>query len=103
MTFTPVADPVFTHTLSTPIQYLGEAIGEIAVRAPTAGDMMRHGNPVRYDLRFDPPQLEIEPEKAMKMLAALSGLPIGGTLDRLTPSDALSIYWGFARFFIPGF
>ncbi|WP_158812064.1 phage tail assembly protein [Beijerinckia sp. L45] len=101
MSFTPVPDPIFTHVLKKPIRFLDDEISEIAVREPTSGDMQRHGNPVKYDPRFDPPTIEIDETKAFAMLSALSGIPVS-ILGQLKPNDALEIFWGFARHFIPG-
>lgn len=102
MTFKPVENPVFVHQLERPIQYLGDTITELAVREPTAGDIFRSGNPVKYDLRFDPPSIEFDDAKAFAMLSRLSGVPIEGSLERMSSNDAISCFWGIARFFIPG-
>lgn len=100
MSFEPVKDPVVVLKLETPIQYLGQEIGEIAMRAPTAGDLFRVGNPVKYDARDD--SIDFDEQKSFAMLNALTGIPILGSLDRMTTNDAVTCFWGFARFFIPG-
>lgn len=69
MTFKPVENPIFTYTLNRNIQYLGQEISEIALREPTAGDVFRVGNPVKYDVRLAPPSLEFDEDKAFKMLS----------------------------------
>jgi hypothetical protein len=102
MPFTPVENPVWKHKLAEKIQYLGEDIYEIAIREPRAGDIFRVGNPVKYDLRFDPPEIEFDEDKAFKMLSRLSGIPVEGSLERMTSNDAVSCFWGMAGFFIPG-
>ena len=102
MTFKPVETPVFTYTLSKPIQYLGEEITSVSIREPTAGDVFRVGNPIKYDLRFDSPNIEFDEDKAFKMLARSSGIPIEGSLERMSSGDAVSCFWGMAPFFVPG-
>lgn len=102
MSFTPVENPVFTHKLSKPIQYLGEPISEIALREPTAGDVFRVGNPVTFDIREENPAIEFNEEKAFKMVSRLSGIPIEGSLERMTSNDAIACFWGMASFFVPG-
>ncbi len=100
MTFKPVESPAFTIDLQRPIQYLGVQISEIAVREPTAGDLFRVGNPVKYDARDN--SIEFDETKAFLMLSRLSGIAIEGSLERMTTNDAVSCFWGLARFFIPG-
>ena len=98
----PVENPAFILKLSKPIQYLGAEISEIAAREPTAGDVFRVGNPVKYDPRFDPPRIEFDEPKAFLMLSRLTGIPIEGSLERMSSGDAVDCFWGMARFFIPG-
>ena len=100
MSFEPVKNPAFRHTLSQPIQAFGTEIVEVTAREPTGGDLMRIGNPVKYipgdtDISFDD-------ARAMRMLSALSGIPIEGSLDRAKPADLVEMFWGMAGFFIPG-
>ena len=45
MSFEPIKDPVLTVALEKPIQFFGETIYKIAFREPTAGDVLRVGNP----------------------------------------------------------
>lgn len=79
----------------------GALINEISFREPTAGDILRHGNPVRYDPRFDPPKIEFNEKSAFDMMYALSGVPVA-CLSRMAPNDAVTAMWAIARFFIPG-
>ena len=100
MTFKPIENPAFRHTLSVPIQAYGTEIREVAAREPTGGDLMRIGNPVRYvpgdtDITFDD-------ARAMRMLSALTGIPIEGSLEKAKPADLVEMFWGMAGFFIPG-
>ena len=97
--FKPVENPVFTYELERPIQYLGAAITSVAIREPTAGDMFRVGNPVKFDTKDN---LEFDEQKAMLMLSRLSGIPIEGSLEKMSCNDAVGLFWGFARFFLPG-
>lgn len=101
MTFKPVENPVHIIALEQPIQYLGDRISEIAIREPTAGDILRVGNPVKFD-PFADRHTEFDERKAFAMLSRLSGLPVEGTLDRMLPNDAVNAMWALARFFIPG-
>lgn len=103
MEFKPVENPAYSYTLITPIQYLGQAITEISIRAPTGGDMFRVGTPFKVK-SVDPFDYDQDDAKAFAMLSRLSGLPIDGTLERLTPGDALAIFsFGMLPFFIPGY
>ena len=101
MSFQPVKDPAITIELETPIQFLGEPVSSIAIRAPIAGDIFRVGNPVlKFD--FDDGSVEFDERKAFAMLARLSGIPIEGSLESMTSNDAMNCFHGIARFFIPG-
>lgn len=102
MSFTPVQNPAVTYRLQKPIQYIGEPIEELAIREPTAGDVFRVGNPVKYDLREEQPAIEFDEQKAIAMLSRLTGIPVDGSLDRMTSNDAVGSFWAIARFFIPG-
>ena len=101
MTFKPVENPVATFALEQPIKAYGSEIGEIAVRAPKAGDMCHAGNPV---LSFD---IETgvyrwDERKAMLMLSRLSGIPLEGSLETLSAEDAVYCWEGIGPFFVKG-
>ena len=100
MPYTPPENPFYTHTLSKPFPYMGEELLEISLREPTSGDLMRIGHPVKYDLRFSPPDLSFDDEKSFKMIAALAGMSVA-PLEKLSPGDAISLQWAMAKFFIP--
>ena len=101
MSFEPVKDPVLTVELEKPIQFLGETITRIAFREPTAGDVLRVGNPVtKFD--FEDNSIAFDEKKAFAMVSRLSNLPIEGSLETMTSNDAVNCFYGIARFFIPG-
>ena len=101
MTFKPIENPVATFTLEQPIQAYGTEIHDIAVRAPTAGDLFAAGNPV---LSFDSETgaYRFDERKAMAMLSRLSGIPYEGSLDRLSAEDAVYCWEGIGPFFVKG-
>ena len=99
--FKPTENPVFTLTLQDPITLYKEPISEIGLREPRAGDILRVGNPVEYDPRFEPPRIGFNEAKAFAMLEVLSGIPVN-ILAQITTNDFASCCWGMARFFIPG-
>ena len=101
MSFEPVKNPVLTVELEKPITFLNEAVTSIALREPTAGDILRVGNPVlKFD--FDDGSVEFDERKAFAMLFRLSGIPVEGSLEFMTSNDAMNCFHGIARFFIPG-
>lgn len=102
MSFTPIANPSLTIPLQKPIQYLGTTLDTLAMREPTAGDVLRVGNPVKIK-SYDPLELDFDEAKSFKMLERLSGVMIEGSLDRMTSNDAVAAMYAIAPFFIPGF
>lgn len=101
MTFKPVADPVATFALEQPIQAFGVEIHEIAVRAPTAGDLFAAGNPV-VSFDSDTGAYRFDERKAMAMMSRLSNIPYEGSLDRLSAEDAVYCWEGIGPFFVKG-
>jgi Phage tail assembly chaperone proteins, E, or 41 or 14 len=74
-----------------------EVIHELRFRAPTAGDIFKHGNPVRIDRNND---VITEPQIMLPMLAELAGVyePMMRALDG---RDYNSVWFYMQRFFLP--
>lgn len=93
---------VLTVKLTKPIQNneLVE-ITEIAFREPTAGDVIRFGNPVRVDLdsAMNPP-ITVDDAKMGAMISQLSNL-LPPMIARMHPQDLVQCGWDLAHFFIP--
>jgi hypothetical protein len=72
-------------------------IKEISFREPTAGDINRHGNPVRIG-----PEGEaiIDDQRMMQVMASLSGI-LSPLLERMDPRDYASCAYRLRRFFCP--
>ena len=100
-TFKPVENPIFTQPLQDPIKLYGAPINEVSLREPRAGDILRVGNPVEYDPRFEPAKIGFNEGKSFAMLERLSGIPVN-ILEQMTTNDFAACCWGMARFFIPG-
>ena len=101
MSFEPVKNPVLTIELERPIQFLGEPVAKVALKEPSAGDILRVGTPVlKFD--FEDGSVVFDERKGFAMLSRLSGLPVEGTLEFMTSNDAMNCLHGIARFFIPG-
>ena len=96
------SEPIFTQKLREPLTIgKNETVSELSFRKPTAGDIMRCGNPVKYtpydenqDIAFDEPKL-------LKMIATLSGT-LQPFVERMDPNDFLECGWALAPFFVPG-
>jgi hypothetical protein len=101
MSFKPIENPAATFPLDQPIQAYGTQITEIAVRAPTAGDLFRAGNPViSFDVETG--AYRWDEQKAMAMLSRLSGIPYEGSLEHLAAEDAVYCWEGIGPFFVKG-
>ena len=102
MSFEPVKNPVLLLPLEQPILFLGNTLREIALREPNAGDIFRCGNPVT-SFDFETGDVIFDERKAFAMVSRLSnGIPVEGSLETMTSNDAMNLFHGIARFFIPG-
>ena len=99
MIFKPVADPAIVIPLDKPIELLGTAIKEIALREPNGGDIFRVGNPV-ISFDFETGAYVFDERKAFAMLSRLSGLPIDDTLEKLQADDAVACFEALGPFFV---
>jgi hypothetical protein len=75
----------------------GKELAELSFREPTAGDIVRYGNPVRLTNDFD---AAIDERKMTVMIAALSGV-LSPMLDKMDPRDWNSCAYRLRTFFLP--
>jgi hypothetical protein len=72
-------------------------LAELSFREPTAGDIVRYGNPARLSSDYD---AVIEERKMTLMIAALSGV-LSPMLDKMDPRDWNSCAYRLRPFFLP--
>ena len=102
MSLIPVVEnPAITVKLRKPVMLKDEEVNEILLREPTAGDIIRNGNPVNFDGFSEQYAITFDEAKVVKMLVALSnGLP-RATFERMQPNDFMDCCWAIAPFFVP--
>jgi len=90
------------HDLVKPVQAHGEDVTVLKLRLPTGADMIRVGNPVRFDATADNPAATIQFDMPVlaKMIAHLAKVPTS-TVDKLEPGDIIGIGWKLSGFFLP--
>ena len=95
-------EPIFTHALREPIlDIAGQPVATLSFRKPRAGDVMRNGNPVKFQPHDDDREITFDEVKAAKMIAALTSIPLP-MIERMDPNDFSDCCWGMAPFFLPG-
>ena len=95
-------EPIFTHALREPIKDIkGDPVAVISFRKPTAGDIIRCGNPVKFQPHDDDREITFDEVKTGRMISALSGIPLP-MIERMDPNDFADCMWGIAGFFLPG-
>lgn len=95
-------EPIFTHQLRDPIKDInGDPATTLSFRMPRVGDIVRCGNPVKYQPVGDDNAITFDEVKAVKMIAALTQIP-PPMVERMHPNDFLDCCWGMAPFFLPG-
>ena len=99
--FTPVAEPVWVHPLSTPITYGATEISEIAIRRPNGRDLLYYGSPVIADPTSDK-EARLDFAVTYKLISALSDIPEKVLLDQADPAEMVDLGWKIGSFFIPG-
>ena len=99
--FTPVADPVWVHPLTTPIAYGNREIAEIAIRKPNGRDLLYYGSPVIADPTSDK-EARLDFAVTYKLASVLSDIPEKVLLDAADPADIVDLGWKIGSFFIPG-
>lgn len=97
---TDKSETVFTRKLQRPITAHGETLEEISFREPTAADISRYGNPVRFNLFGDTSDISFYEDKMTAMLAQLSGVN-PKAIESMSTQDWTSCAWGIAGFFLP--
>jgi hypothetical protein len=75
----------------------GETLNELTFREPTGGDIIRHGNPVRFNAEGVP---EIDERKMTNMMGQLSGV-LAPLLNAMHPVDWNSCAQRLQFFFVP--
>lgn len=101
MSFEPVKNPAVKVQLEKPIQFLGEAITEIAMREPMAGDIYRVGKPV-ISFDFETGAYQFDEKKMLEMIWRLSGIPIEGSLELMSADDTVACFEAAGPFFVRG-
>ena len=101
ISFTPVADPVWVHPLTTPFSYGNREIAEIAIRKPNGRDLLYYGSPVIADPTSDK-EARLDFVVTYKLASALSDIPEKVLLDNADPADMVDLGWKIGSFFIPG-
>ena len=101
ISFTPVADPVWVHPLTTSLSYGAGTIAEIAIRKPNGRDLLYHGSPVIADPTSDK-EARLDFAVTYKLVSALSEIPEKVLLDQADPADIVDLGWKIGSFFIPG-
>ncbi|KWV48039.1 hypothetical protein AS156_19205 [Bradyrhizobium macuxiense] len=87
-------------TLSTPIIAYGEEISVLKIRKPTGADLVSVGNPVEFSPFTSPPTVKHDYQKMTEMVARLANVP-SSSLQKLDPTDLVSLAWAVTPFFIP--
>ena len=96
-----VEDPALTITLRKPVTMGSELVEEIKIREPNALDVIRNGNPVKFDGFSDQFQVAFDEVAVVKMLGALTnGLP-RVVFERMNTNDFADLCWAIAPFFVP--
>lgn len=72
-------------------------ISELSFREPTAADIMRHGNPARWDSRGE---LVVDEAKMTMIISALSGI-FSSEIEKMDPRDWNSAAYLLRHFFLP--
>jgi hypothetical protein len=95
-------DNFLVYPLNKPIKSYGETIRIVKMRRPEGMDLIMVGNPVIYYPHVEPPRVEHDFEKVVKMVARLSEPKIPTTsLAALDNQDLVGLAWAISPFFIP--
>lgn len=86
--------------LAKPIQAHGEELKAVTFREPTAGDIIKVGNPVILDMATDPPVITHDARKMTSMIAALANIP-PSSVAQMAPNDWVGCAWLLSPFFTP--
>lgn len=95
----PVEGEIVVDLITT-IPVFNERIKQLKFRRPTAGDIIRIGNPVEFDPISDPPRISHNTQRMTVMMARLSNIP-ASSFDFLDPQDWVSCAWVLTPFFMP--
>lgn len=87
-------------TLSAPIKAYGEEVKVLKLRQITAADLLQVGNPVIFTPHADPPRVDFDYPKLLRLVARLSQVP-SSSLEKIEPQDMVELGWVIAPFLIP--
>lgn len=90
-----------TLTLRKPIEAHGESVKALTFREPSAGDIVRVGNPVKIDPFGGETKIGFDDARMGAMIARLANIP-PSSVDRMHPQDFIDASWKLADFFLPG-
>lgn len=93
-------DTSITVTLSKPIPVYAEKVSVLKFRKPTAGDIIRIGNPVEFDPISEPPKISHHAHRMTAMMARLANIPLS-SIDFMDPQDWVSCAWALSPNFMP--
>lgn len=94
------AEILLEFPLERPINAYGEEIKVLKLRKPTGADLVRIGNPVKFNPYVEPPQVEHDYTRVLAMVARLANVP-SSSLERLDPEELTSLAWAISPFFLP--
>jgi|ERR1017187_6131952 hypothetical protein len=86
--------------LRDPIQGLDGMLEALTMRKPTGLDLIQCGNPVLFDPISDPPKVEFDMPKMVKMIARLAGISTI-SVQLMSSSDIVSVCWNLSPHFLP--
>lgn len=90
----------FEYPLDKPISAYGEEVKVLKLRKPTGLDLIEIGNPVTWYPYAEPPKVEHDMQKVMKMVARLANIP-SSSINKLDTRDLVGLAWLISPFFIP--
>jgi hypothetical protein len=93
-------EPIYRHKLSKTLMSAdGDELTELEFRQPTAGDLVRCGQPVKFK-PWAPDDISFDATAMTDMMSALSAEP-PYVLKQMDPRDWSMIAWNLASFFVP--
>jgi hypothetical protein len=93
-------DGKFRFPLSKPIHAEDKSLTELVLREPTTDDVIKAGDPVKFDPISDPPSMDFDDARMAKMLSRLAEIP-PSSIAKLATKDFAQLKWIIAPFFVP--
>lgn len=94
------SDIIIEFKLKKPILSYGEQVSVLKIRKPTGADLVRVGNPVKFNPYVSPPSVEHDFTKLVAMVARLANVP-SSSLEALDPEELTALAWELTNFFLP--